>query len=85
MTEPNHNSGDTIILGIIALGVILLCGAAIWNDKAAEASAWTAVLMAIIGAIKDRQSQRSIDKMGVSLANSPQAAPAAAPNAETVE
>jgi len=83
VTDPNHNPGDTIILGIIALGVILLCGAAIWNDKAAEASAWTAVLMAIISAIKERQSQRSIDRMGASLANSPPATPAAAPNAET--
>lgn len=83
MSEPSPNHGDTVILGIIALGVIVLCGGAIYQDKAAEASAWTAVLMAIISAIKERQSQRSIDRMGASLANSPPATPAAAPNAET--
>ncbi len=77
MTETAQNHGDTIILGIIATGVIILCGAAIWQNKAAEASAWTAVLMAIISAIKERQSQRSIDRMGASLANSPPADPAA--------
>lgn len=77
MTDPNHNPGDTIILGIIALGVILLCGAAIWNNKAAESSAWTAVLMAIINAIKERWQQRSLDRMGQSLANAPPANPPA--------
>jgi len=63
VTRPlisNHGS-EIILLGLIALGVVVLCGFAIWRDNAAEASAWTAVLMAIINAVKERWTQRSVD------------------------
>lgn len=70
----DHGS-EILVLGIIAIGVMILAGMAIRADNAGEASAWTAVLMAIIGAIKDRWQGRSVDRMGASLANSPPAEP----------
>ncbi|OHD00906.1 MAG: hypothetical protein A2885_13450 [Sphingopyxis sp. RIFCSPHIGHO2_01_FULL_65_24] len=72
----DHGS-EVLILGIIAVGVMILAGMAIEANNAGEASAWTAVLMAIIGAIKDRWQGRSVDRMGASLANSPPAEPPA--------
>lgn len=72
----DHGS-EILVLGIIAVGVMVLAGLAIRADAAGEASAWTAVLMAIIGAIKERWTQRSVDRMGASLANSPPAEPPA--------
>ncbi|WP_260581216.1 hypothetical protein [Sphingopyxis sp. PET50] len=66
----DHGS-EIALLGIIALGVMILAGMAIAADKAGEASAWTAVLMAIIGAIKERWQSRSIDRMGDQLAAAP--------------
>lgn len=74
---PTDHFSEIVLLGIIAVGVIHLCHNAIEAGKAAEASAWTAVLMAIISAIKERWTQRSVDRMGQSLANSPPAEPPA--------
>lgn len=74
---PSDHFSEIVLLGIIAVGVIILCQQAITSDKAGEASAWTAVLMAIINAIKERWQQRSIDRMGQSLANSPPTEPPA--------
>lgn len=65
------------LLGMIALGVMVLAAISIAKSEAAEASAWTAVLMAIINAIKERWQQRSLDRMGQSLANAPPAQPPA--------
>lgn len=61
---------EIALLGIIALGVIFLAYQAIETNSAGEASAWTAVLMAIIGAIKERWLQRSVDQMGSYVAQS---------------
>lgn len=61
---------EITLLGLIAAGIIYLAGQAIAAENAGEASAWTAVLMAIIGAIKDRWSARSIDRMGEQLGTS---------------
>lgn len=77
IASPSDHFSEILVLAIIAVGVIWLAGAAIDADKAGEASAWTAVLMAIINAIKDRWAQRSMDRMGQSLANSPPAEPPA--------
>jgi hypothetical protein len=74
---PTDHFSEIVLLGIIAVGVIYLGAQAISTDKAGEASAWTAVLMAIISAIKERWTQRSVDRMGQSLANSPPAEPPA--------
>ena len=66
----DHGS-EVLLLTAIAVGVLVLNGMAIAGKQAAEASAWTAVLMAIINAIKERWTQRSIDRMGDQLAQAP--------------
>ena len=70
ITPPTDHQSEIALLGIIAVGVIYLAGSAIDADKAGEASAWTAVLMAIINSIKERWTQRSVDRMGQQLATS---------------
>lgn len=62
----NHGS-ETILLGIIAIGTIALAMRAIHQNDSTEAAAWTAVLMAIIGAVKDRWVQRSADQNNARL------------------
>jgi nitrate reductase gamma subunit len=74
---PSDHFSEILLLAIIACGCIYLAAQAIDSDKAGEASAWTAVLMAIISAIKERWTQRSVDRMGQSLANAPPADPPA--------
>lgn len=74
---PSDHFSEIVLLGVIAIGVIYLASEAIDADKAGEASAWTAVLMSIISAIKERWTQRSVDRMGANLANSPPAEPPA--------
>ena len=77
MTAPNDHFSEIVLLGIISIGVMMLMGLAIRDNSAGEASAWTAILMAIINAIKERWQQRSLDRMGQSLANAPPANPPA--------
>ena len=72
MTPPkitDHGS-EILVLAVIAIGVMVLAGLAIRADHAGEASAWTAVLMAIVNAIKERWTQRSVDRMGQQLGQS---------------
>lgn len=76
----SEHGGELILLALIAMGVCALAAAAIWKGAAGESSAWTAVLMAIINAIKERWQARSIDRMGASLANAPPSDPPASPN-----
>lgn len=70
----DHGS-EIILLGMIAVGTMVLNAQAIQNGHAGEASAYTAILMAIINAIKERWTQRSVDRMGASLANAPPSDP----------
>lgn len=77
ISPPSDHFSEITVLAVIAVGVIWLANGAIKGNDAGEASAWTAVLMAIISAIKDRWSQRSVDRMGQSLANAPAADPPA--------
>lgn len=77
MTTPSDHIAEVVLLGIIAVGVMILMGLAIRDNDAGEASAWTAILMAIINAIKERWQQRSLDRMGQSLANAPPSNPPA--------
>lgn len=58
----NDKAGDTFVLGAIAVGVLILCGLAIENNKATDAAVWSAILMAIIGAIKESRLQRSSER-----------------------
>lgn len=79
VAPPSDHFTEVLLLGIIAVGAMVLAGMAINRNDAAEASAWTAILMAIINAIKERWTQRSLDRMGQSLANAPPAEPPAGP------
>lgn len=79
ITVPSDHVFEVALLAIIAVGVCYLAYSSIDNDKAGEASAWTAVLMAIINAIKERWTQRSLDRMGQNLANAPPSVPPAEP------
>lgn len=65
---------EIVLLGLIALGVIWLLGKAIDksgdNSGAYDLAAFLLVLQAIITAIKDRWTQRSVDRMGEHVAQS---------------
>lgn len=66
-----QHGSEVLLLGLIAAGVVWLLGKVI--DKGAEgfdAAAFLLVLQAIITAIKDRWTQRSVDRMGDALADS---------------
>ena len=67
MSEGKTHLFDVGLLAIIALGVMVLAAMSIWNNNAGEASAWTAVLMAIINAIKERWQQHTIDRQSAAL------------------
>lgn len=75
--EVSDHLSEIVLLGIIAVGVMYLMAQAIDKSAAGEASAWSAILMAIINAIKERWQQRSLDRMGQSLANAPPSDPPA--------
>lgn len=74
----DHGS-EIILLGLIAGGVMALMGLnAHWASEAEQAfdpSAYLVVLTLIVGAIKERWTQRSVDRMGASLANAPPSDP----------
>jgi hypothetical protein len=76
----DHGS-EIVLLGLIALGVMVLMGLnARWAASAKLAfdpSAYLVVLTLIVGAIKERWTQRSVDRMGASLANAPPSDPPA--------
>lgn len=73
----SEHGGELVLLGLIAIGVCVLAGISLWKANHGEASAWAAVLMAIVNSIKERWQTRSIDRMGQSLANAPPAEPPA--------
>lgn len=69
------------LLAVVAIGVMVLMGLnARWASQAQQAfdpSAYLVVLTLIVGAIKERWTQRSVDRMGQSLANAPPSDPPA--------
>jgi hypothetical protein len=68
----DHGSEITL-LGIIAVGVLVLMGIGhrySLPDKPFDPSAYLVVLTLIVGAIKERWTQRSVDRMGQQLADS---------------
>lgn len=67
MSDQTSHKLDVGLLAVIAIGVMILAALAIRNNSAGEASAWTAVLMAIINAIKERWQQRTIDRQSAAL------------------
>lgn len=73
----DHGS-EIVLLGLIAAGVVWLLGKVV--DRGVEGwdvAACLLVLQGIISAIKERWTQRSVDRMGASLANAPPAEPPA--------
>ncbi|WP_206377375.1 hypothetical protein [Sphingobium sp. TB-6] len=74
---PTDHFSEIMLLSVIAGGVLYVMHGAIEANHAGEASAYTAILMAIVSAIKERLTQRSLDRMGQSLANAPPADPPA--------
>lgn len=76
----SDHASEIATLTIIALGVMTLCGIGLWHnagDKTFDPSAYLVVLTLIVGAIKERWTQRSVDRMGEQLGSS-------APTPETV-
>ncbi len=66
----DHGS-EISLLGIVAVGVMVLMGRAQHDAKVAfDPSAYLVVLTLIVGAIKERWTQRSVDRMGQNLAAS---------------
>lgn len=82
MTRPcfkltDHGS-EIGLLGFIAAVVAVVMGIGIYRSADGfDPSAYLVVLTLIIGAIKERWTQRSVDRMGQSLANAPPADPPA--------
>lgn len=78
---PLTDHGSEVgLLGFIAAGVFLAMSIGIANatkEHPFDPSAYLVVLTLIVGAIKERWTQRSVDRMGASLANSPPAEPPA--------
>jgi hypothetical protein len=82
MTQPcNEHRLDVALLGFIALIVGTLAAIAFWRGNTEGGAAFAAVLMAIIAAIKERWTQRSLDRMSSQLQ---QSAPAPSPPDETI-
>lgn len=67
MSDALTHRIDVGLLALIAMGVMVLAALSIHNNNAGEASAWTAVLMAIINAIKERWQQHTIDRQSAAL------------------
>lgn len=83
MNDSSKNM-DIALLAVIAVGVMILMGfnhrEAIAADNTFDPSAYLVVLTLIVGAIKERWTQRSTDKMGEHLALSvPTPEPTAVP------
>ena len=81
MTQPcGEHRLDVYLLGFIALIVGALAGIAFIKGNNEGGSGFAAVFMAIIAAIKERWTQRSLDRMSAQLQ---QSAPAPNPPEET--
>lgn len=75
MTDHGSEIG---LLGFIAAVVAIVMGIGIYRSPDNfDPSAYLVVLTLIIGAIKERWTQRSVDRMGQSLANAPPSDPPA--------
>lgn len=60
--QLSDKAGDTFVLGLIAVGVLVLCGYAISRGEAAESAVWSAILMAVINTIKEGRQMRSSER-----------------------
>ena len=71
---------EIVLLSILGGGVLIILGVAAANGglggpDAIDVAAFLLVLQRIVEAVQKRWEQRSIDRMGQSLANSPPAEP----------
>jgi len=78
----DHGS-EIALLGVIAIGVMAIMGVAHWHtgERPFDPSAYLVVLTLIVGAIKERWTQRSVDRMGEQLGGSSPATDAPTGNA----
>ena len=58
------------VYALIAIVAGVLAGLSIHSGDANGAAAWSALLMAIVNAIKEARQSRTIDRMGAQLATS---------------
>jgi cation transport ATPase len=72
---PTDHATEIGLLAAIAVGVMILMGIGARKQADFDPSAYLVVLTLIVGAIKERWTQRSVDRMGQSLANAPPAEP----------
>lgn len=82
MTIPkiSDHGSEIGLLAFIAGGVFVAMCVGIWRASQQhpfDPSAYLVVLTLIVGAIKERWTQRSVDRMGQSLANAPPSDPPA--------
>jgi hypothetical protein len=65
------------LLGFISAVVAFVMAIGLWRSATFDPSAYLVVLTLIVGAVKERWTQRSLDRMGQSLANAPPSDPPA--------
>lgn len=67
----SDHGNEIALLALIAIGVItLLIVVALWKLNGWDISACLLVLQSIVSAIKERWTQRTVDRMGQQLAES---------------
>ena len=72
------NGSEIALFAMIALGVLVILGIVAWQRiDGWDVAACLLVLQSIISAVKERWTQRSVDRMGANLANTPPADPPA--------
>lgn len=75
--RPTDHGSEIFLLWTIAVGLLGYMAFADSRGRDIDLAACLVVLTAIIGAVKERWLQRSVDRMGQSLANAPPADPPA--------
>lgn len=77
LTVTDHGS-EIALFAMIAVGVLIILGIVATKQITGwDVAACLLVLQSIVSAVKERWTQRSVDRMGQSLANSPPAEPPA--------
>lgn len=72
----DHGS-EIILLGMLGLGVLGVLWRAIEHGLMIDVAAFLLILQRIVEAVQKRWEQRSLDRMGANLANTPPADPPA--------
>lgn len=70
---------EIFLLWSIVAGLLAYMAFATVKGQSVDTAACLVVLTAVISAVKERWTQRSVDRMGQSLANAPPADPPAPP------